>query len=445
MNAFVAIFIYICFMKAFTTILLSLFFINVFAQNIAAFQQNSIIVDLSSKNNIQYKLASLDTRYFTSAIVHYKNIAKLKYKTCNGPNCSDWIFIEKDLHVSEENSDNYSSLLFLNNEHNEIVFDYDNKSINSSLKVTLNYYKVNDKNKTTLVSQRNCTCESLAYKNRAQWSCPDTEESSLFVPDYTKHTHIVVHHQAGFANPPYDQTVQAIYDYHVNSNGWSDIGYNWLIAPDGTIYKGRSWLNGDQNVRGAHTCACNSSKLGICLLGNLTSNLPTPAQYESLKKFITWKACELEIKPDVTDSIVSSKSGTCITEYMHHVTGHRDNCGAGYTECPGEKFYSIFEKMKTEVIDQYYACVDTLNTSIVESSIKKQFIISENPIKTTMKIDVLSDGMLYVCDINGRMQNKLALSKGEHIVEMGDFGKGIYFVKYVDLMGGIGVEKVVKL
>jgi hypothetical protein len=36
-------------------------------------------------------------------------------------------------------------------------------------------------------------------------------------------------------------SIQAMYNYHVNTNGWSDIAQHVSIAPDGTIWSGRPW------------------------------------------------------------------------------------------------------------------------------------------------------------------------------------------------------------
>ena len=51
----------------------------------------------------------------------------------------------------------------------------------------------------------------------------------------------MVHHSAGSnTNSNYTQVVRDIYLYHTQVNGcWSDIGYNYLVAQDGSIYNGR--------------------------------------------------------------------------------------------------------------------------------------------------------------------------------------------------------------
>jgi hypothetical protein len=56
--------------------------------------------------------------------------------------------------------------------------------------------------------------------------------------------------------------VRGIQGFHQNGRGWIDIGYHFLIGPEGIIYQGRP-----ENVRGAHATP-NTNKVGICLIGD---------------------------------------------------------------------------------------------------------------------------------------------------------------------------------
>ena len=96
------------------------------------------------------------------------------------------------------------------------------------------------------------------------------------------------------ANPEgQDVKAAAIKKYHVEHNGWRDIGYNFVIDLDGTIEIGRNL-----DIAGAHTTNHNSISIGICYIGGLANipgvaykNLPakdtrTPAQKESMYKLV---------------------------------------------------------------------------------------------------------------------------------------------------------------
>lgn len=57
-------------------------------------------------------------------------------------------------------------------------------------------------------------------------------------------------------------TVEEIRGWHVNDNGWDDIGYNFIIYRNGDIMIGRP-----VSVAGAHCYGHNSHSIGICLIG----------------------------------------------------------------------------------------------------------------------------------------------------------------------------------
>jgi N-acetyl-anhydromuramyl-L-alanine amidase AmpD len=59
-----------------------------------------------------------------------------------------------------------------------------------------------------------------------------------------------------------DIGVKEIRDWHVNGNGWSDIGYHYVIRRNGEVEVGRP-----ESVAGAHTRGSNSNSIGICLVG----------------------------------------------------------------------------------------------------------------------------------------------------------------------------------
>lgn len=62
-------------------------------------------------------------------------------------------------------------------------------------------------------------------------------------------------------------TVEAVRRYHVDTLGWKDIGYHYLIYLDGSIHQGRPI---DQ--AGAHCKNHNQRTIGICYVGGLDVN-----------------------------------------------------------------------------------------------------------------------------------------------------------------------------
>jgi hypothetical protein len=122
---------------------------------------------------------------------------------------------------------------------------------------------------------------------------------------------IVLHHVGGTNE---DVSAATIHRWHLN-NGWSGIGYHFVIRKDGTVERGRPL-----DKVGAHTYGFNRDSVGICVVGEFNSYLPTNAQMDSAKKLITTLCRQYNIAPD-----------------RSHIFGHRD---LGATECPGNHLYS---------------------------------------------------------------------------------------------------------
>jgi N-acetyl-anhydromuramyl-L-alanine amidase AmpD len=79
-----------------------------------------------------------------------------------------------------------------------------------------------------------------------------------------------------------------ITDWHVNGNGWSAIGYHFVIRRDGTVEKGRDTDNdGDVfDEVGAHAKGFNKNSIGICLVGGMNGFNFTRAQMMALDTLI---------------------------------------------------------------------------------------------------------------------------------------------------------------
>lgn len=67
-------------------------------------------------------------------------------------------------------------------------------------------------------------------------------------------------------------------------NGWSMIGYNYVICLDGTLEKGR-----EEGTVGAHTVGHNSKSIGICYIGGLDKNGKAKDTRTDKQKATLWK------------------------------------------------------------------------------------------------------------------------------------------------------------
>ncbi len=193
--------------------------------------------------------------------------------------------------------------------------------------------------KPNLLATQICSCPQPNYCDRSCW-CPngDCPPPTAYTP--TVPSHLIVHHSAGGnSSNNYPGVVAYYWDLHVNTNGWSDIGYNWLIDPNGQIYEGR----GSGNT-GAHFSCLNSGTLGICLIGDYRSTQPSTNSLQALSDLLLYESCSNNIDP--ADSSIHNSSQLV----LRHISGHRDanpanvGCPSG-TVCPGQVVYDKLDSI----------------------------------------------------------------------------------------------------
>ncbi len=83
-----------------------------------------------------------------------------------------------------------------------------------------------------------------------------------------------------------DYTVAQIRDWHVNGNGWKDIGYHFVIYRDGSVHTGR-----DIATIGAHCAGQNADSIGVVYVGGLDAagkpkDTRTAAQKTALRQLV---------------------------------------------------------------------------------------------------------------------------------------------------------------
>jgi len=97
---------------------------------------------------------------------------------------------------------------------------------------------------------------------------------------------ITVHHDGMTAFTSTSQSeaaarLEMIRRSHVNSRGWADIGYHYIVDPAGRIWEGRPI-----DRQGAHVADNNPHNLGVMMLGNYDQQAPTNAAVRALDDFV---------------------------------------------------------------------------------------------------------------------------------------------------------------
>ncbi len=161
----------------------------------------------------------------------------------------------------------------------------------------------------------------------------------------------VVHHTAGtntYTRAQAAAIVRGIEVYHVQGNGWNDIGYNFLVDRFGTVYEGRGGGT-EKNVIGAHAEGFNTGTIGVALIGNYQGATPPKAQQDALVSLLAWRLDVAHVDPLSTVVYTSGgnlkfKAGTNVT--LRAISGHRDT---GPSECPGTGTYVLLPALAKRV------------------------------------------------------------------------------------------------
>jgi len=104
--------------------------------------------------------------------------------------------------------------------------------------------------------------------------------------------------------------VDGIRSYHMNINGWSDLGYHFLVDRNGVVYNGRP-----EDTVGAHAYGANTGSIGVNLMYGTKDNSISNETIVALVDLLRKLCAKYNIVPS-KDTII----------------GHRDVMA---TECPG--------------------------------------------------------------------------------------------------------------
>ena len=122
---------------------------------------------------------------------------------------------------------------------------------------------------------------------------------------------IVIHHTGNAVD---DDLSAAEIDASHKGQGWTCIGYHYVIRKDGTVEQGRPhW------TIGAHAYGENKHTIGIHVCGNFEEAVPTDEQIESLAMLLANLCTDYGLTID-----------------RDHIVGHRELMA---TACPGANLF----------------------------------------------------------------------------------------------------------
>ncbi len=184
--------------------------------------------------------------------------------------------------------------------------------------------------------------------SRAEWAGDDCPPRSG--PVYGQVEAAYVHHTVNlndYSQAEARQIVLGICRYHRNTNGWNDVGYNFLVDRFGTIYEGRAGGVGAA-VIGAQAEGFNSQSTGIANIGTFSSVPQSQAALQAMARLIRWKL-PLHGNPTSGTTVMQSAGGGSnryaagTSVRVQRVLGHRDT---NATECPGGALYGQLAELR---------------------------------------------------------------------------------------------------
>jgi hypothetical protein len=187
-------------------------------------------------------------------------------------------------------------------------------------------------------------------RSRSEWG---GEQCPTRGVNYSRVKAAVVHHTVTaneYTRAQVPAAILAVCRFHRNTNGWNDIGYNFVVDRFGRIWEGRDG-GIDEAVVGSHAQGYNSQTTGIANLGEFTASPQSDAAIAAMARLIAWKLPNHGVRTSGTVRMTSAGGSSARYPYGYtrrflHVIGHRDT---GQTACPGEQLYYQLSDLRERI------------------------------------------------------------------------------------------------
>ncbi|MFD6277911.1 N-acetylmuramoyl-L-alanine amidase, partial [Streptomyces sp. NPDC060209] len=267
---------------------------------------------------------------------------------------------------------------------------------------------------------------------RAGWNADESLNDES--PDYMDTVKAVfVHHTAQtntYSCADSAAIVRGLHAYHVQSNGWKDLGYNFIVDKCGTVFEGRKG-GADRAVQGAHTYGFNRDTAGIAVIGMYTDASAATAATTAVARIAAWKLGQYGVSPSGTTTLTAGATGnnyagkkfTAATAYSFStVSGHRDGFN---TQCPGTKLYEQLPTIRGYAAGPVAGLTVKSVTGAALSGSKyytKADITvgwsATTPAAFVTKYELLVDGKSVASTAGGASSAKATLAVGSHTVQV---------------------------
>ncbi|HEY5484978.1 MAG TPA: N-acetylmuramoyl-L-alanine amidase, partial [Propionibacteriaceae bacterium] len=180
--------------------------------------------------------------------------------------------------------------------------------------------------------------------SRAGWGAAESLRTSCSNGTYdTTIKAAVIHHTAGTNDYTVAQSasiVRGIYAYHVQANGWCDIGYNFLVDKYGQIFEGR--FGGIAlPVHGAHAGSWNTNTMGVSFMMNSSTAQVSEASMSSAASLLAWKLAGYYRDPEGRTTVAGVN--------LSVIFGHGEVMS---TDCPGTNLRARLQELRDRTRDQ---------------------------------------------------------------------------------------------
>ncbi|HEY8402347.1 MAG TPA: N-acetylmuramoyl-L-alanine amidase [Cytophagaceae bacterium] len=410
--------------KAIQICLVLLFFVNIaYSQSLKPIgekNQNYSSYEIETEKQTIYQLEFPQSASSLSMVFPSDSILST-YIIAN----SDTIHLQIDGHLWAETGRFSSSLIVFNSETEKIEFY--SGDISGPIQIHLNHTP-----SISLVnnyrSMANVPCGQPSIIPVSTWRQGLTAPVNL--PECSEVKHVIVHHSAtSNALTDYQQIVRDIYVFHTKpvangGSGFDDIGYNYLIAPDGSVYQGRDaqGVCDDDNVKGAHMCGRNTNTMGICLLGTFMDVKPTTAALSSLYQLIAWKLN----KESLSAYGNSWHPVSAPVVLLENIAGHREGCNPGYTVCPGDSVYHHLNTIRDSVNLAMSLCIPMA----VEDKETASVAVFPQPANDVVFVQGLAGrALVNLYSSLGEKLKQIETSEPYITIPLQEIPKGVYFIE----------------